>query len=384
MLVIQHATALIPERTIPDCAVIIEDGVINDFGGTAKFSVPPQAQVVDASGLLLTPGWIDLQINGGFGHDFSETPTSIWAVGAELPRFGVTTFLPTIISSPPKVINEAIETIKQGPPKGYRGATPLGLHLEGPFISKGKTGAHQPKHIRKPSLADITAWSTENYVRLVTIAPELPGALELITELVQRDVTVSAGHSMATYKQAEAGFDAGIRYGTHLFFSMVEMDYNEPGLAGALLSDDRIILGILADGLHIHPAMVKLAWKAKGPQRLTLVSDAMAALGMQPGSYRLARQDVTVDASSARLADGSLAGSILSLEAALSNLMSFTGCNMMEAIQTVTSTPANLLKLPLKGRIAKGASGDLTLMTPDFKIAMAIVAGEVAYRKKVR
>lgn len=381
MLVIQHVTALTPERTIPDCAIMIDQGRIKAFGSSAKISPPPQAQVIDASGLLLTPGWIDLQIDGGFGHDFSETPSAIWAVGAELPRFGVTTFLPTIISSPLEIMNEAMQTIKQGAPQGYVGATPLGLHLEGPFISKGKTGAHQTRYIRKPSLDEIADWSPENGVRLVTIAPELPRALEVTAELVQRGVTVSAGHSMASYEQAQAGFNAGMRYGTHLFFSMSEIDYNEPGLAGALLADDRIILGILADGLHIHPAMVKLAWKAKGAQRLTLVSDAMAALGMQPGSYRLARQRVTVNESSARLADGSLAGSILSLNAALVNLMTFTGCNMMEAIQTVTSTPANLLQLPLKGRIAEGADGDLTLMTPDLKVSMVIVAGEVVYRK---
>lgn len=381
MLVIQHVTALTPERTVPDCTLLIDGGRIQTFGSSGRLSVPRLSQVIDASGLLLTPGWIDLQINGGFGHDFTENPSSIWAVGKELPRFGVTTFFPTIISSPIDVTDEAIRVLKQGPPANYHGAIPLGLHLEGPFINTGKIAAHQTQYIRTPSLAEIKNWSPQNGVRLVTIAPELPGALDVITELVRRGVTVSAGHSLATYEQAQAGFDAGIRYGTHLFFSMPQLDFNAPGLAGALLSDDRAILGIVADGLHIHPVMVKLAWKSKGAQRLTLVTDAMAALGMQPGSYRLARRDVHVDANSARLADESLAGSILSLNAALHNLIAFTGCNLVEAILTVTSTPANLLKLTQKGHITEGADADMTLLTADQQIAMVIVDGEVVYRK---
>ena len=212
------------------------------------------------------------------------------------------------------------------------------------------------------------------------MAPEMPGALEVIAALASRGVLVSAGHSMATYDEAVAGFDAGARYGTHLFNAMPALGHRDPGLPGALLADDRMTVGFIADGVHTHRSIIKLVWRTLGPRRLNLVTDAMAALGMPPGSHLLGDYDVIVDATSGRLADGTLAGSILSLDQALRNLIDITGCSLAEALPTMTTTPAKLLGLDgERGRIAPGYTADLVLLSSDLRVQTTIASGEVVY-----
>jgi N-acetylglucosamine-6-phosphate deacetylase len=264
MLCIQRATLLTPDTQIDDGVLLIERGRILAVGDATRIAVPDDAAVIDAGGLIVAPGFIDLQLNGAFGDDFTHTPDTIWRVAAGLPRWGVTSFLPTIITSPLSQAAQAQETLDGGAPAGWLGSIPLGLHCEGPFLNPQKKGAHNPAHLRLPTLADVAAWSPENHVRLVTLAPELPGALAVVKELAARGVVVSAGHSMATYSEAKAGFAAGIRYGTHLFNAMPPLEHRAPGLPGALLSDPAVTIGIIPDGIHVHPAMVALAWAAKG------------------------------------------------------------------------------------------------------------------------
>jgi N-acetylglucosamine-6-phosphate deacetylase len=217
-------------------------------------------------------------------------------------------------------------------------------------------------------------------VRLVTLAPELPGALDVIRVLAERGVLVSAGHSLATYEEAEAGFAAGIRYGTHLFNAMPALQHREPGLPGALLTDPRITAGMIADGIHTHPAIVRLAWQVLGSARLNLVTDAMAALGMPPGRHLLGDFAVDVDATSARLADGTLAGSVLAQDQALRNLIAFTGCSLAEALPALTTTPARALGLSAeRGRIAPGQVADLVLLSPDLEVETTIAEGKIVY-----
>ena len=202
----------------------------------------------------------------------------------------------------------------------------------------------------------------------------------MIRALSGRGVLVSAGHSMATYDQAEAGFDAGVRYGTHLFNAMPALGHRDPGLPGALLTDDRVTVGLIADGIHTHPSVIKLVWQALGGERLNLVTDAMAALGMAAGQQLLGDYEVTVDATSARLADGTLAGSILSLDQALRNLVSLTGCPLAEALTTVTTTPARAIGLDAEyGQVAPGFAANLVLLTPDLHVRATIVEGEMVY-----
>ncbi|MBE2200894.1 MAG: N-acetylglucosamine-6-phosphate deacetylase [Anaerolinea sp.] len=379
---IVRATVVTPAGMLADGAVEIGYdargwGRITAVAPTPA-TLPPDAPVIDAAGLILAPGFIDLQLNGAFGHDFTQRPEMIWSVAAQLPRYGVTSFLPTIITSPAVTARQAQQVLLAGPPPGFTGAQPLGLHIEGPFLNRGKKGAHNPAHLRAPDLAYVRDWSPQTAVALVTLAPELPGATAVIHHLAQQGVVVSAGHSLATYAQAVHGFNAGIRYGTHLFNAMLSLHHREPGLAGALLGDGRATIGLIPDGLHVHPALVKLVWQTAGA-RLNLVTDAMAALGAAPGAYQLGDFTVTVDETSARLADGTLAGSILSLDAALRNFIQFTGCTLAEALATITTTPAQLLGLAgRKGHIAPGCDADLVLLTPDLQVVKTFVNGRSA------
>lgn len=373
-----HATLLTPCETISDGTLIVEGSRIAALGA-GFIPAPPGAQTIDLSGLILAPGWIDIQINGAFGVDFTEAPQGLYAVAASLTRFGVTSFLPTVITSPLDKVATALRVWQQGPPGGFQGAIPLGYHLEGPMINPEKKGAHNPAYIQSLSLSAIRDWSPAMGVRLVTLAPELPGALEIIQALRRQGVVISAGHSLASYEQALQAFEAGLSCGTHLFNAMPSLDHRAPGLTGALLTQPDIAVGIIIDGIHVHPAMVEIAWRAKGTDNLILVTDAMAALGMPAGKFRLAESEVIVDERSVRLPNGALAGSVLTLEDAVRNLQAFTRCTLNQALACCSLNPANLLGLHTKGRLAAGMDADLVVLDPDGHVVGSMVMGKICY-----
>lgn len=377
MLAIQGTTIYTPAGVIENGTLLVGGERIEAVG--ANIDLPPGAAVLDASGLELAPGFIDLQFNGAYGLDFTEDPDTIWEVAARLPRYGVTSFLPTVITSPLETVGYAREVMRRGAPAGYAGAKALGLHLEGPFLNPKKKGAHNPAHIRPPSLEAARDWSPEGGVALVTLAPEMPGALDLIPALAARGVVVSCGHSMATYEEALAAFDAGSRYGTHLFNAMPPLHHREPGLPGALLTDERPVVGIIADCIHVHAALVKIAYWAAGPDRLNLVTDAMAALGMPPGMYTLGDFDVDVTEGFAQLQDGTLAGCVMGLDEALRSLAAVSGCAWRDALKTVTSTPARVLGRDDLGTLAPGKTADFLLLTPDHFVAATFIDGKQVY-----
>lgn len=381
MLAIAGARILAPEPLTERGTILIRDGRIEALLPEADTPIPDGYARLDAEGLVAVPGLIDLQLNGGFGRDFTDDPSAIWDVASRLPQFGVTTFLPTIITAPLGVSAAAQDVLAAGPPPGWVGARPLGLHIEGPFLNPGKKGAHNPAYLQPPSPQAVAGWSPATGVRLVTLAPELPGAAATIARLVAQDVVVSAGHSLATYDEARAGFDAGIRYATHLFNAMPPLHHREPGLVAAALGDDRVTIGLMSDGFHVHPAMVDLVWRLVGPERLTVVTDAMAALGMPPGDYLLGDHGVIVTEEGARLGDGTLAGCILSLDAVLRNFMSTTGGTLAEALPTMTTTPAWLLGLVGElGTLREGAAADVVLMTPDGHVRHTFIGGRPVFR----
>ncbi len=379
-LSLRNITIIRHPQPIEGAALLIEDGKIVQLGLADDFSSKAKIDL-DCTGLLIAPGFIDLQCNGGFGHDFTNDPSTIAPVAQQLPQFGVTSFLPTIITSPLQTIAEA-QQVLQALGEDAEGTNCIGLHIEGPYLNPLKKGAHDAALMRAPAVDEVADWSPQSGIRLVTIAPELTNAHELIAKLAKNGVVVSVGHSMATFTEAVGAFDSGIRYGTHLFNAMPPLHHREPGLVAGLLNDERLTIGIIPDGIHVDPQLIKLVWRlAKG--RINVVTDAMAAMGCGDGVYQLADREVVVEAGAARIADGSLAGSVVTLDQAVRNLIKWTACSVAEAVQTVTEIPANLLNLSQKGRIAIGCDADLVLLNHDLTINKTIIGGEITYESDV-
>jgi N-acetylglucosamine-6-phosphate deacetylase len=360
-------------------AVVCQDGLITMIGSLASMALPADAVTVEVGDGVLAPGLVDIQLNGGYGHDFTEDPASIWEVGSRLPAHGVTSFVPTVVTSPASSRMQMLDVLAAGPPSGYRGAQPLGVHFEGPFISPQASGAHERGYLRLPAQAesDVASWSRDRGVQIVTLAPELPGALDLTRHLAGRGVVISAGHSTATFEEARAGIEAGITYATHVFNAMSALGHREPGLPGAVLSDPRVTVGLIPDGIHVHPAVVNLVSARVGLNRLSVVTDATAGLGMAPGRYSLGGRDVDVDGTSVRLVDdGRLAGSALTADQALRSLVAMTGWALEDAMRSMTSVPASLLGLDDRGTIRVGARADLTVFTRDLQVVGTYIGGE--------
>ena len=253
-MIITNAKIVTPDEIVlGDCH--IQNGQIEEIFAQGKSASEQVAseRIIDAQGAYLAPGLIDLQLNGAFGSDFTQSPETIWSVAADLPKFGVTSFLPTIITAPLETTVQAQKALNNRP-TNYVGAEPLGLHVEGPFLNPIKKGAHNPNHILSPesiSLDALADWTPDSGVRLVTLAPEMEGALPMIERLAGQGTIVSAGHSMATLAEAKAGFAAGIRYVTHLFNAMPSLHHREPGLVAAALADDSITIGLIPEGVKL-------------------------------------------------------------------------------------------------------------------------------------
>jgi N-acetylglucosamine-6-phosphate deacetylase len=340
----------------------------------------PEAVVIDATGVLVAPGLIDAQINGGFGIDLAATPERLWDLGALLPQHGVTAFTPTIITSPPAVVERALVALHDRP-NGYIGAEPVGLHLEGPMLNPIRKGAHRAELLREPSLALVSGWAADTGVAIVTLASELPGALDAVRHLVAEGVVVSLGHTDATAQEVVAGVDAGARAVTHLFNAMAPFHHRAPGPVGVALADGRLTAGVIADGIHVDATAIAAAFAALGPERLMLVTDAVGALGLPAGTTRLGTDTVTIGSDGVRLPDGTLAGSDLSMPHAIANFVKFTGCTLQTAITCATATPAALLRLTGRGALAVGTRADLVLLDEDARVITTMVGGEVVHQQ---
>ena len=354
-------------------AALVERG--RDGSGAAG---PAGVAVLDARGGVVTPGFIDLQVNGGYGIDLAREPERVGELSGRLVAHGVTSWLPTLVSTDSSTRTRFLDAVAAARARPAAGAArPLGGHLEGPVLAPALAGAHRIEHLAPASLLADELDHLPG-VRLLTLAPELPGALDLVAAAVGRGIVVSVGHTAAPAEVVHRAADAGATYATHLFNAMGGLHHRAPGAAGAVLADERLTAGLILDRHHLHDDTVNLAWRVLGPRRTSLVSDATAALGLSPGPTALAGQPVQVEAEAVRTADGVLAGTRFALDGAVRNLMAVTGCALIDALHTVTTVPARVLGLADRGVIAAGAVADLVVLGERADVVTTVVAGCVA------
>ncbi|MGE5463539.1 MAG: N-acetylglucosamine-6-phosphate deacetylase [Syntrophothermus sp.] len=372
-------TILTPDEVLPNHSLIIDGERIVDV--RTDMSRLPDDRVIDVTGLYVAPGFMDIHVHGAVGVDTMDATTeAIHRMGEEFARHGVTSFLPTTVAASSSDILQAIQSVASTPPS-TTGARHVGIHLEGPYVNHEYRGAQPTQHIRAAEEAEYKVWLDSGQVRLITAAPEVDGVLDLIRAGQQSGVEFAAGHTNATYEQVLSAADLGLRQATHTFNGMPGLNHRTPGPVGAVLSDDRIWAQVIVDGVHVHPAVVKLLIKAKGMDRTILVTDAMRATGMPDGDYALGDQMVHVKDGVARTDRGGLAGSTLAMDQALRNVMEFTGLALVEALPMLTRVPAASIGLEhQKGQLAGGFDADIVVLDSSHQVRMTIVAGTIVYR----
>jgi N-acetylglucosamine-6-phosphate deacetylase len=375
---------------------IIENGYIKlknqkivEFGKLAELDHVDNFEVIEfTKSFNAVPGFIDVHIHGAAGADTMDaTNEALETMTAALPKEGTTSFLATTITQEASLIERALENAAQyianQPAQGR--AEVIGIHLEGPFINANKAGAQPIQHIIDPNLAQFQDWQrlANGTIKLVTLAPEQPGGLEMIRYLKENGVIASIGHTDATFEQVNAAIDAGANHVTHLFNQMRGLHHREPGVVGAAFLRNELKAEIIVDGVHVHPEMVKLAYQQKNSDGLILITDAMRAKCLKNGHYDLGGQDVTVKDGKAVLADGTLAGSILRLGDGVKNIVSFTGCSLREAIEMAAANPAKQLKIyDRKGSIAVGKDADIVILDENMDVFMTVCRGAIAFLKE--
>ena len=383
-----------PLGVIDGGRVVVRDSLIAAVGVGSEISVPARAEVIDATGLAVVPGLIDLHLHGAAGHDFLGGDLD--AISRRLARQGVTTYLATLTPAPHRELVVAIERlaryIEQRRSKGQSsdhprrsgnvGARLVGIYLEGPYISPQRAGVLDPQFFRLPSISEASELlrAGRGKMRIVTVAPELEGARELIAWLPSQGVIPSVGHSNATFEQVAAAVGVGLRHATHAFNAMGQFHHRQPGVIGAVLTCDEITAEVIADGHHVHPAAIDLLLRTKGPERTCLVSDAAPLAGLPAGAYSWLGRRVLIDEDSARLDDGTLAGSVVPLNTALRNLIEATGLPLETALKTATSTPARVLGLN-SGTIEVGREAGIVALDEGFRCRLTVVGGVVVHRE---
>lgn len=371
-----------PLRSIDRPLVLVKDGRIAEISSREAREVPARARLIDYGDATLAPGFVDIHIHGGAGHDVMEAdPAALPAIESLIAKHGVTSYLPTTVSAPLDHTLAALDRLAAAVEQGgadqrNRRARPLGIHLEGPFISHAKRGVHPPEYLLAPSLAlfDRFWQAARGQVKMMTIAPELDGAIEVIVEAARRGVCVSLGHSDADIKRARAGVAAGARHATHAFNAMRPLDHREPGIVGEMLTNEQLTADIIADGVHVDPAVVKLFLKAKGAEGAVLITDATAATGMPEGRYRLGSFEVEVRDGRC-MAGGKLAGSVLTMDRAVRNVMRFADWDLQAALRLATRNPARVAGLQGRGEIEPGCAADLVVLTADGEVKATIIGG---------
>src|SRR6266478_1286085 len=384
MLAFTAGRLLTPTHAIEQPLVLVEQGRVLEISARSSRQVPAGVSVSDFGDSVMAPGYVDLHIHGSAGYDvMDDDAEALPAFEQLLARHGVTSYFPTTVTAPMESTLRALERLADAIEKRERKngdgeiqARPLGIHLEGPFISHARRGVHPPGNLLPPKLASFERFwqAARGRIRMMTIAPELEGAPEVIAEAARRGVCVCLGHSDADFAAAERGIVAGARHATHTFNAMRPLDHRSPGILGAVLTDRRVSADIIADGVHLDPAIVKLFADAKGLKQTVLITDATSATGMPDGRYRLGSIEVDVRDGKC-MANGKLAGSVLTMDRAVRNLARFVEWDLPQAVAAASQNPARVARIANKGVLAVGADADFVVLNSEGEVLRTFVGG---------
>lgn len=385
-LIITNGTVITNELITRGTVVTIGDRIMyvgNEEEGEKikEAAIPGVFEIIDAQGGYIAPGFIDVHMHGSAGLELMDgTEEAIRTIARYLAKSGTVAFLPSTVTALKDKTRAVAELVA-----GYQGAEDeaevLGIHLEGPYINEQYKGAQYGPAIRRADLKELAELYTilGSKLRLVTLAPEIPGSLEAIAWLKERGVTVSIGHSDASYEEALAGFEAGITHATHTYNGMRGLHHREPGVLGAILATPGIWAELIADLVHVHPGAIKVLLRSVGVERTILITDAVQATGLPDGEYMLGDQKIFVQAGAARLAEGNLAGSTLTMLRAIKNMIDTVGVSIPDAFRMASFNPAQSLGLEDMGWIQEGNRADFAILTEDFTVQKTIIAGSIAY-----
>lgn len=366
---------------IENGSLLIEDGKIKEINPT-KFN---DDNILDAHGLYVSPGFIDVHIHGAGGFDTMDgTDEAINTIAKTIVKHGTTSFTPTTMTVSTEAIYKSMKVIKKLKEEGTEGANVLGAHLEGPFISPEAIGAQNPNYLLPPSISAYNEMvgDCEDAVVSITLAPEVDGAKDLIKYLSDKGIVCSIGHTKASYEQAMEAIECGACHSTHLFNAMTPLTHRSPGVVGAIFDNNNITTETISDGVHISYPSLRIAYKQKSTDKVLLITDAMMACCMPDGDYSLGGQDVIVSDGAARLKTGSLAGSILTLDKAVANV--YKNCNLPlnEVVKMATYNGARHCKVSdHKGIIKEGYDADLILFDENINIEKVFISGKEVYSK---
>lgn len=386
-LAITGGAVVTPDKVIEQGVVLCEEGRIKAIGASGEIEAEPGSQIINATGRVVTPGFIDTHFHGSGGDDvMANGAEGIRRIARALLKFGVTGFLATTIAARHEELMRTVEDAIAAEEKDSanpEGAEILGLHIEGPYINPKFKGAQPEWGIRDPNFDELNQLldAAAGRIKIMTIAPELPGALEMIRMLKNAGVAPSVGHSEADYDTALAAIEAGATRATHLFNAMSGVHHRKPGLAAAVLNEPGICAEMICDGVHVNPHMVSLAWKAKGRDAITLVTDATAAQGVGDGVFTLGDFQIQVRGPLCTLMDGvTIAGSVLTMNRAIGNAIAYTGMSLIDAARTSALAPAEACGVShRKGSIEIGKDADIAILNSDFTVSQAVRAGRLAY-----
>lgn len=384
--IILTGNVVTPSKLIKDGSVIVEKGKIASVKNRKYNTAGTDAEIIDAGDGFIVPGFIDLHVHGGGGFDVMDGSCgAVKEIAKVHCRHGTTAFLATTMTMSKDKILKSLEAVSEAFIKGTGTAEVLGVHLEGPYINPLKKGAQKEEDIRNASIEELIEFNeaSGNLIRIVSLAPEMPGAIELIKWLGRHDIIASVAHSDATYTQMLEGIEAGLTHVTHIFNAMRGFDHREPGVAGAALFAPGLTVEMIADGIHLHPLAMKLVTTVKDKEKIILITDAMRAAGKADGTYNLGGQEVFVSQGNARLKDGTLAGSVLTLDSAVRNMIKVAGISLEEAIGMVTINPAVCLGIEdSKGSLEPGRDADIVILDEKLEVNATIIKGKVVYKRK--